>query len=157
MEINATLLGQIITFLGLLFLLNRYLYEPLNGLLEERRSKINQGLEDAEKGEIFLREAETKKEEVIEAGKEEAKSIIEKAHKRATLLEEEAVSRGKERESQLIEAAEEELINEKQKAKHELTKDVGDLIILAASKLVDTELDAKKHKKLIDNFIAEFQ
>lgn len=157
MEINATLLGQIITFLGLLYLLNRYLYEPLNTILEERRTKIDQGLENAEKGESLLVDAEAKKEEVIDAGREEAKTIIEKAHKRASLLEEEAVNRGKERESQLIEAAEEELMNEKQKAKHELTKDVGDLIISAASKLVNTELDAKKHKKLIDNFIADFK
>ncbi len=157
MEINATLFGQIITFLALLYLLNRYLYEPVNNALEERRKKVEKGIEDGEKGEALLKSAKEESEKILEEANSEARLILEKANKRAALIEEEGLQRGKERETQLIDAANEEVESVKQKARHEIRSEVVELICTAAGKVVSADIDKKRHKALIDSFVNELK
>jgi F-type H+-transporting ATPase subunit b len=69
-------IAQIINFLILVYLLNRFLYKPILEILKQREKKIRTGLEDAEKSRIILEQAEKEKEEILKNARIESEKII---------------------------------------------------------------------------------
>ncbi|MEE8514906.1 MAG: F0F1 ATP synthase subunit B, partial [Gammaproteobacteria bacterium] len=87
---NATLVGQLMTFAVLVWFINRFLWDPITGMLENRTKRIADGLAAAEKGRHELELAEKRAVEYIKKAKEQANEIISQAQKRASEIVEEA-------------------------------------------------------------------
>lgn len=155
MEINATLIGQLITFAILVWFTMRYVWPPIVKAMNDREKKIAAGLESAERGKRELELAERKALNIIREAKEEASRIIEQSHKRADNLVEEAKEKSRQEAERIVERAREEISREVIHAKEELRKQLASLAIAGAEKVIRQQLDAKAHATLLNQFAAE--
>ncbi len=155
MNINATLIAQIVTFLIFVWFNMKFVWPPISKALEERRAKIAEGLAASDRAQKDLELAQQKAAEVIREAREQASEIVEQANQRANQIldhaKEEAVQ---ERERQMA-AALAEIELEVNRAKEDLRKQVASLAVEGAEKLLQREIDAAAHKDLLDALAAE--
>lgn len=90
MNINATLLGQAISFAIFVWFCMQYVWPPLTAALAERQKKIAEGLSAADKAQRDLASAQDQVAQEMKAIKEQAAQLIEQANRRASQLVEEA-------------------------------------------------------------------
>ncbi|PJA25926.1 MAG: ATP synthase F0 subunit B [Alphaproteobacteria bacterium CG_4_10_14_0_2_um_filter_63_37] len=150
-------MGQVITFLILLFLLKRYVYGPITGLMDQRAEKIAQGLNQADEAKRRLQEAEIEAAELAKAAKTKALEILNQAEKSAGQLREESVAKAREEAEGIVAAAREEIAAEVQKARGQLQAELADMIVLGASRILEAELDAERHKAVIGDVISRME
>lgn len=155
MEINATLIGQLITFTILVWFTMKYVWPPIVKAMNDREKKIAGGLEAAEHGKRELEMAERKALIIIREAKEEAARIIELTHKRATTLIDEAKENARIEGKRIVERAHEEIAREVTQTKEALRKQLAALAVAGAEKIIKRSLDAKTHAALLDEFAAE--
>jgi F-type H+-transporting ATPase subunit b len=155
MSINATLIGQMITFTLLVWFTMKYIWPPIIAALEERKAKISAGLAAAEKGHEEIKLAEKKAKNVIKESKVHAADIINSAQKRANELVEEAKLQAKKEGDRLIEAAQAQIQQEIQQAKENLRKEVSALALRAAEQILKEEIDKAKHQSILNRAVEE--
>jgi len=155
MSIDLTFIGQIVVFLVFLGLMKKYLYGPLSDLMEQRSVKIAEGLAAADAGKEARVKAEAEMVELLKEARSKAQEILSAAEKRASEIEEEMITKARNEAQQIVDAAREEVGAEINKARQELRKEVADLALLAAERVLDVELDGKRHAKLIDTVISQ--
>ena len=90
MDINATLLVEVIIFLGFILLSMEYVWPPILAVLEERRALVAHGLQNADYAAQCLAEAREQKEKLILEGKQQAQAILSNAHQEESAIKEEA-------------------------------------------------------------------
>ena len=149
MSINATLIGQMITFALLVWFTMKYIWPPLFDSLEERRKKIADGLAAAEKGQENMHLAEKKAKLVIKEAKDQSSEIINQAQKRANELVEESKDAAKKEGERLILAAKAQIEQEIQQAREGLRQEVAALAFSAAEQILGAEIDKAKHTDII--------
>ena len=155
MSINATLIGQMITFTLLVWFTMQYIWPPLIEALEERKKKITEGLAAAEKGQEDVKLAEKKAIKYLKEAKAESANIIALAQKRANEVVEESKETAKLEGERLIEAAKAQIVQEIQQAKETLRKEVSSLALKAAEQILQEEVDKAKHKDIISKVSAQ--
>jgi F-type H+-transporting ATPase subunit b len=155
MNINATLLGQFITFAILVWFTMRYVWPPITKAMHEREKKIAAGLEAAERSKRELEMAEHKVMSVIRDAKTQATQILEQANKRSAQFLDEAREQAREEQKRIIALAQEEIAREVNQTKEELKKQLATLAIAGAEKIVRHHLDSSKQMALLDEFVAE--
>ena len=146
---------QIINFLLLLYLLNRFLFKRVLGMLDDRQSKISQGLEDAETAARDRELARAEREAALAEARREAEAMVQRAAKTAEATSADILAEAKASAEQITARAREEISAEKEKALAEIRGEVADLALEAASKLIGSEMDAPKQRKLVQQFLAE--
>ena len=151
MSINATLIGQMITFALLVWFTMKYVWPPLMQALEERKRKIAEGLAAAEKGQHEMELAEKKAKGVIKEAKDQAGEIVNLAQKRANELVEESKQAAKQESERIVTAARSEIDREIQQAKDNLRMEVGALAVSAAEQILRKEVDQDKHREILEN------
>jgi len=149
MSINATLIGQMITFTLLVWFTMKYVWPPIMQALEERKSKIAEGLAAAEKGQEGIKLAEKKAKKVLKEAKEQAAEIVSLAQKRANEVVEESKGSAQKEGERLILAAQAQIEQEMQQAKERLRKEVSVLALRAAEQILQEEVDKAKHKNIL--------
>jgi F-type H+-transporting ATPase subunit b len=149
------LLFQVINFLLLLFLLNRFLFKPVLKLLDEREQRIRKGLEDAEAAAHDRELAKAEREAAMDEARKEAQAMIARATKIADDSRAEILAEAKEQSEKITIRARDEITAEKERAMAELRATVADLALEAAGKLVRSEMDTKTQRKLVEDFLAE--
>lgn len=115
-NINATLIAQILNFLFLVFVLAKFAYKPLLNIMEERKNKIAADLEAADAAKA---EAEAVKSEYaakLADARQEAQAIVEAARKSAQAAHDKIMAETKAEQDQVVAAAKEAIELEKQKA-----------------------------------------
>lgn len=155
MEINATLIGQLITFVILVWFIMKYVWPPITHALREREKKIAAGLEAAERSKRELEKAEHKVLSIIREAKLEASQVIDQAHKRSAHIIEEAKEQARTEGKRIVELAQEEVGREVNKAKDGMRKQLASLAVLGAEKIIKRNLDASAQSALLDEFVAE--
>lgn len=94
--------AQIVNFLILAFVFQKFMYKPLLKMLHDRRRKIADGLADAEKAAIAREEAEKEREKIVAAATTEAQQIIDDTKKHAEVVREEVLSKAREESEKII-------------------------------------------------------
>lgn len=150
MSINATLIGQMITFALLVWFTMKYVWPPLYKSLEERKKKIAEGLAAAEKGREEMELAEKKAIGVIREAKEQSAEIVNLAQKRANEIVEESKNTAKQEGERLITSAKAQIDQELQQAKEHLRREVSGLAISAAEQILSAEVDKAKHQEVLN-------
>jgi F-type H+-transporting ATPase subunit b len=151
MSINATLIGQMITFTLLVWFTMKYVWPPLIQALEERKKKIAEGLAAAERGQESIILAEKKAVSVMREAKEQSAEIVTLAQKRANEIVEESKEAAKREGERLIAAAQAQIEQEKQQAREGLRQEVAALALSAAEQILHAEIDKAKHSEIITN------
>jgi len=154
-SINATLIGQMITFTLLVWFTMQYVWPPLIEALDERKKKIAEGLAAAEKGQEDIKLAEKKAMKYLKEAKTESANIIALAQKRANEVVEESKETAKLEGERMIESAKAQIEQEMQQAKETLRKEVSLLAIKAAEQILQEEVDKAKHKDIISKVSAQ--
>ncbi|WP_028389389.1 F0F1 ATP synthase subunit B [Legionella fairfieldensis] len=155
MDINLTLVVQMLVFAAFVWFTMKFVWPPLSKALEERQDKIADGLSAAERGRKELELAQHRVKDELKQAKVQASDIIEKANRRAAQLIEEAKEEAKLEAQRQTKIAQEQLLQEINQAKDNLRKQVAQLAIVGAEKILHREIDAQANSALLDNLIAE--
>lgn len=146
---------QVINFLILLFLLNRFLFKPVLARLDERSAKIGKGLEDAEAAARDRELARAEREAAVAEARKEAQEMIARATKIAEDSRTEIVAEARSEAEKVTQRAREEITAEKDRAMSELRAHVAELALAAATALVRKEMDGATQRRLVEDFLAE--
>ena len=152
-NINATLIAQILNFLFLVFVLAKFAYKPLLNIMEERKNKIAADLEAADAAKA---EAEAVKSEYaakLADARQEAQAIVEAARKSAQAAHDKIMAETKAEQDQVVAAAKEAIELEKQKALADVRAQVISLSVMAASKIVEQKLGSEEDKKMAGEIV----
>jgi F-type H+-transporting ATPase subunit b len=155
MDLNLTLLGQMLTFIVFVWFTMKYVWPPMDQALKERQQKIADGLAAAEQGERDLAQAEHKVSDMLRESKIQASQIIDEAVKRASHVMEEAKEAARLDGARIKANAQTEVDQQVQLAKEKLRQHVGHVAILAAEKILVRSIDPEKHADLIEQAARE--
>ncbi len=150
-----TFVFQIINTFILFIILKNLLFKPVTEFMEQRKAEIQGSMNEAEQKN---KEADIFKEEYIgklEASEEEGRQIIRDAAKKAEVRAEEIVKAAEKEAVEIKERADVEIKRERVKAINSLKDDIASLAMLAASKVVEEDLNENKHNALVKKFIDE--
>ncbi len=148
------LIWTFITFATLLWILKKIAWKPLLSALEGREHRI---ASDLDKAEDARKEAERLLAEhrvLLENSERDARKLIDEAKATAETLKQGIVDSAHEQSRQMIAQARTEIQREKDTAITQLREEVADLAVRAAGKILGEELDAGRHKKMVDDFIS---
>ncbi len=153
MNINITLIGQMITFALLVWFTMKFVWPPIMRAMAERQKVIADGLAQAERGKHALDLAQKKAADVMRSAREDAAGVMADAGKRAGSLIEEAKNQARVEGERLVVAARAEIELETSRAREQLRRAVAELAVAGAGKVLEKEIDAKAHGQLLDDMI----
>jgi F-type H+-transporting ATPase subunit b len=153
--INATLIGQMVTFSLFVIFTMKWVWPPLNKALKERQQKIADGLAAAERGKHELELAQHKATDSLREAKLQAAHLIEQADKRAALLIEQAKEQARLEGKRLLEVAHGEIAQAKQSAREALRREIVSIAVSGAEKILKINIDTAANNAMIDELIAE--
>ncbi|GAA3655793.1 F0F1 ATP synthase subunit B [Asaccharospora irregularis] len=153
--ITYELLFQLINTFLVFVLLRKLLFKPVLNIIEARekdiKSDLNQGAKAKTEGLALKKEYEEK----VGSAKLEGQEIIKQATIRAEQKSQEIITTAKEEATNLKEKANRDVEQERQKVMNEIKDDISSIALLAASKVIEKDIDKNKHEQLITNFIKE--
>ena len=155
MDLNATLIGQMLAFGAFAFFCVKFVWPPLLDMIEERQKEIADGLAAADKGNRALEEAEVEKQKILDAARGQAREIIDQANTRGSSIVDEARAEAGSEKARILASAQAEVEQEANRAREELRGQVSAIAISGAEKILLREIDASTHKDLLDKLAAE--
>lgn len=157
MGLNFTLIGQMITFIILVWVTLKYVWPPLAKTLQERREEIAAGLTAAEKGRHELEVAKKRSKQMILDAKSEAAVIIEQANVRAHHIEETSREEARVSAERIKAQAYEDIELERSEARQKLLEEVTGIAISGAEKLLQKNIDKASNSALIDDLTQQLK
>tara|TARA_R110002049_G_scaffold41861_1_gene125461 strand:+ start:853 stop:1326 length:474 start_codon:yes stop_codon:yes gene_type:complete len=154
-NLNATLIAQIVVFFILGWFTMKFVWPPIMKALDERAAKIADGLAAADKAKSDLERAEKKAVDEMRKARESAGDVRASAEKQSAKLIEEARAEAARLVEQARTAAEKEAGAAMQRAKDDLREQVAALAVSGAEKILRREIDAKAHAELLANLKKE--
>jgi len=154
MQINATLIGQALGFLVLIWITWKFVWPPLLGAIEGRQKTIADGLAAANRGQNALEDAKLQALEIIREARGKATQIVDQANRRGGELVEEARGAALAEGERMLDAARSTITTETSRARGELRSQVGSLALAGASQVLKREVDAKAHAQLLEDLSA---
>jgi F-type H+-transporting ATPase subunit b len=154
-NINSTLVIQMVVFALTVWVAMKFVWPMIQGPMDERAKKIAAGLAAAEKGQQDLSQAEARAEKLIQEARERANQIIDAASKRSNELVESAKQSALAEGQRLVAAAKQQIELDASKAREELRRQVAELTVRSAAKVLGREIDAGKHADILGKLAAE--
>lgn len=155
MNINITLIAQMLTFAVFIWFCWKYIWPPITDAMSERQKAIADGLAAAERAEKDLELAQSKATDQMREAKVEAQQHIDDARERAKQMVEAAKDDARQEGERLLEAARVEIEQEVNRAKETLRVQVAELALSGAEKVLGSSIDRAKHGDLLDKLAAE--
>jgi F-type H+-transporting ATPase subunit b len=152
MNFNLTLIGQMIAFAVFVWFTMTYVWSPIVKALQDRKTKIAEGLAAAERGRHEQELGRKRAKEIMRDAKVQASEIVNQAQKRAAEIVDEAKQEARAEGARLVAAAQAEIERETNRAREDLRARVGDLAIAAAEKILKKEINAAAHKSIVESF-----
>ncbi|SDG70795.1 F0F1 ATP synthase subunit B [Propionivibrio dicarboxylicus] len=149
MYVNATLVAQLVVFFILAWFTMKFVWPPIVKALDERATKIAEGLAAAERGKQSLELASKRSAETVREGKEKVVELLVQAEKQSQQIIEEAKAQARIEADKVIAGAKAEIEQEAARAREALRERVADLAIAGAEKILRREVDAKAHADLL--------
>ena len=149
------LITQVVTFIILLVILRLVAYKPLMRMLDERSKRVKESMEQTEAIKEQAARAEEEAKKRIEAAAKEGQEVVARAVRTGEELRQKAQQEAKPEAEALIAKARVEIQRERNEAIAEMRKEIADLTILAAEKVIEKELDKEAHRQLIDKVLEE--
>ena len=157
MNLNATLVAQLVVFFILAWVTMKFVWPPIVKALDERAKKIADGLAAADKAKSDLAHAEKKVVEELRKARESATDVRAAAEKQSAVFIDEARAEAARIIAQAREAAEAEAGVAAQRAKEALRDQVAHLAVAGAEKILRKEINAQAHADLLANLKQELR
>lgn len=155
MNMNATLIGQAISFVIFVWFCMKYIWPPLLTAIEARQKLIADGLTQAERAKKDLALASVKGVEQLAEAKKQAAEIIDQANKRHAQIVDDAKAEGETERNKLIVQGGVEVAAERNRAREELRLQIATLAIAGAEKIIKRTIDKEANSDIIDQLVAE--
>lgn len=155
MNINATLIGQMITFALLVLFTMKYVWPPIIEAMQSRQKRIADGLAAAEKGAKAEEDAKAEADAMLKATKQQAQEILMQAEKQRNEMIEKAKEEAQAEGQRQLAAAQAEIEQEANRAREQLRQQVSQLAVSGASSILGREIDAQSHADLLDNLVTQ--
>ncbi len=155
MSINATLLAQMVVFAILVWFSMKFVWPMIRGAMQERETRISEGLAAAERGKNDLALAEKRSTELVREGKDKAQELIGQAQRRANGIVEQAKESAREEAEKIVELARSQIEQERNEAREDLRKQVAALAVAGATRILQREIDASAHHEALEKLAAE--
>ena len=154
-DLNGTVIVELITFLVMLAILARYVYPEVVKLAEARQRAIAEQLKEAEaaraEAEERLKEAEAR----LNEARHTALTVIEGANRSGEQMRQELKTKAEEDSRRILDAARKEIEVERDQAVRTVRSEVASLVVSATEKVIGVTLDERRHKELIEHAIQE--
>lgn len=147
--------ASIVNFLLLLFLLRRYLWGPINAVLEERAAKIREGLAVGEENRRERERIIAESEALLTKARQEAQAIAERTTKVAEEAANDIVAKTRADAARLLERARAEADQMYRQQLAELRSEIAGLAVLAARRILEKEIDEEAHRRLVEETVQE--
>jgi len=147
----------IVTFLLLVFVLAKFAWKPLLKMLQDREDMVRSSLEDAEKAKSELERLNEESEAIMAKARSEAQSILADGKAAAEKVKDDIIAKSKEQANKIREDAGNQIQVEKDKAISEIKKEVVNLTLSVAEKLIKKNLSDADNKSLIEESLKKVQ
>jgi len=153
MNINATLIVQMLTFLVFVWFTMAVVWPPILRALEKRRKLIADGIDAADQGRKALDVATKEGELIVAKAREQAAGVLRQAEDRAQGLVDEVLGQARKEAELLVSQARAELEGQVKAARRELYDEIAGLALRAAGQVVMEDLDDDKHHKMVNSLV----
>ena len=149
MDINATLLGQMITFAIFMAIAVKWIWPLFKNILDERAKKIADGLAAAEDGHRYLEKAQKEAEALIAEAKQKAHAVLQESAQRSQVILDTAKAQAQVEADRIVKQAHNEIEQAEKMAKENLRREVVQLAVMGTEKILQREINAQDAEKLI--------
>ena len=149
MNINLTMIGQLIMFAMFTWFCMKFVWPPIVMAMEERKKRIEAGLLAAERGLSKQADAEQKAQEAIAQSKDQAAEIIANAARQASGMVEDAKDVAIQEADKVKAQAQAQLEQDTVRARNELKDQVAGLVMQGVNSVLAKEVDEKTHKEML--------
>ena len=153
-NIDKSLIIQAINFIVLLLVLHRLLYKPLMAAMEERSSAIKKSLDEAQAARAEATRQQEENAARLKAAYAEAAAIHDQARKEAAEEQRRLVEAARGESQRMMESAKAQLDADVRRAREDLRREVSDIAVAVAEKLVRKSLRDEDHRRIVDDAIA---
>jgi F-type H+-transporting ATPase subunit b len=153
----GTMIVMIINFGILVFILTRFLYRPIQGLLEQRRQKIASDLDDAQHTKENAEKLQHQARIVLEEAHVEAYETVEKSKIEAERLREELLKQVNQEIDQLRKRVNTEIERSKQAAREEVRNEAVNLALMAVKKILGEHFSKDLDQIMIEDVLGEIE
>ena len=148
-------LFQLVMFVILLFLLKKFAFGPLMGIMTQREEHVASEINAAEASRLEASKHLEEQRELLKQSRVEATQLIENAKQQGEAQREDIIVQARTEAERMKESAKREIVQEKEKAVVALREQVASLSVLIASKVIEKELSEADQEKLINHYIQE--
>ncbi len=136
------------------YLIKRFLFKPINEMLEKRKAKADAEIADAVKAKGDAIAMKEEYEADMQNARNKANEILATAEKTASIQSEEIIREANAQAAAIKEKAETDILQERRKAVNELKDEIGGMAMDIAGKVIEREISEQDHEKLINDFIS---
>lgn len=151
----GTILAQMLNFFILVWILHRFAYKPLVGMMNARKEQIANDLASAEQSRLEAEQIKADYAAQIAKARQEAQEIVEKAHHQAKLSTAEEVAAARSQIENEKERARQDIVIERDRAMNSLRNEVVTLSVAMAGKVVAKDMNSETNTKLIEDAIRQ--
>lgn len=137
-----------------IYLFKKFLFKPVNAMLEKRKAMADAQIQDAQKAKEEALAMKSEYEQNMQEAKNKANEIVTTAQKTASIQSEEMLKEAAAQTAAMKAKAESDIAQEKRKAVNEVKNEIGGMAMAIAGKVIEREINEEDHAKLIDEFIA---
>jgi len=149
------LILQTLAFLVLVFILGKFAYPPILKAIDDRRTKIEAGLQDAKQAAADLKSVEQKVSEILRDARKEAGEIITRSQQESAATVEAAQEKAVRRAETIVEQAQAQMESEVAAARKALRQETVQLVAQATEKIIKQKIDAQTDAQLIAASLGE--
>ncbi|KAB2640454.1 MAG: F0F1 ATP synthase subunit B [Verrucomicrobia bacterium] len=141
-------IAQLVLFLIVYFVLNKYAFAPLLKILEERRKRIEEGQLNAEKIKMQLAEAELRYQEVLRKANDDAHHLVEESRKNNEAFSQREMERAMKESAAIVERARHEITSERNRMVDEVKREMVSLVVRTTAQVAGKILSPEDQKRL---------
>jgi F-type H+-transporting ATPase subunit b len=151
------LLAQLINFAILVAVLYKFGYKPIFKILDDRKKKIDEGLENAALAEKKINSVLEEEKNIIKNAKIEAAAILEKTKEDVEESRKRELIKTREEIGKIINQEKENMRQEKAEVLRDIKKEVSDLVVSALEKVLEEKVDGKKNEEIIKKAVEKIK
>ena len=148
-------LWHTLNFVVLVFLLSRVLYKPVVRMLDERRERVRESMEQAEQVRQEAERASQEREAQLADTRRQIQQMLAQATQTAERIQSEARQDAQQQAQRIVERAQQEAQAERAQSMAQLRREVAGLAVMAAERVISRNLDEQAHRQLVEEFLAE--
>ena len=150
-----TLIAQICNLFIQILLIKKFLFNPIREILAKRKAAADAEIQDATRAKEEAESIKAEYEQNMKEARDKASEILSSAQKNAQNQSDEIIREANEAAIAIKAKAEKDIALEKRKAVNEIKDEIGDMAMEIAGKVIEREISASDHEKLIDEFISK--